>query len=183
MIEQLAELPVGLADDVVGLAQQASDDLVLILVHEGGAKGKALLDRLRKAAVEVVEAPLSRRGSCRSSWWPRCASAAVASIAKPPRRSWGAVGSDLRSVAAAVARLLADTEQPVITTADVHRYFAGRAEVSGFAIADHCLDGNRAAALGSLRWALGNRGRAPVLLTSAVASGLRSLGAYAGGLP
>jgi DNA polymerase-3 subunit delta len=179
VIEQLAELPLGLADDVVGLAQQASDDLVLILVHEGGAKGKALLDRLRKAAVEVVEAP-----SVKAWELPQFVVAEVRKRGGRIDRETaealvGAVGSDLRSVAAAVAQLLADTEQPVITTADVHRYFAGRAEVSGFAIADHCLDGNREAALGSLRWAL-ETGVAPVLLTSAVASGLRSLGKYLG---
>ena len=179
VIEQLAELPSELADDVVGLAQQPSDDLVLLLVHEGGAKGKALLERLRKAAVDVVEAP-----SVKAWELPQFVVAEVRKRGGRIDRDTAealvsAVGSDLRSVAAAVAQLLADTEQPVISTADVQRYFAGRAEVSGFAIAEHCLDGNQEAALGSLRWAL-ETGVAPVLLTSAVASGLRNLGKYLG---
>jgi len=90
-----------------------------------------------------------------------------------------AVGTDLRSVVAAFTQLLSDTEEPVITQADVHRYFAGRAEVTGFAVADNCLDGNREAALASVRWAL-ETAVAPVLLTSAVASSLRNLGKFLG---
>lgn len=179
VIEQLGDLPAELADDVVALARQPGDDLALIMVHEGGAKGRALLERLRKADVTLVEA------STVKSW--ELPQFVMAEVRKQQGRIdrgtaealVSAVGSDLRSVAAAVTQLLADTEQATITAADVQRYFAGRAEVSGFAIADQCLDGNREAALGSLRWAL-ETGVAPVLLTSAVASGLRNLGKYLG---
>lgn len=179
VVEQLAELPAEVADDLVALAGDPGDDLALILVHGGGPKGKPLLDRLRKANVEQVDAPavkawelpqfVTAEARRRGGRIDRASAEALVS----------AVGSDLRSVAAAVAQLLADTEQAVITQADVHRYFAGRAEISGFAVADHCLDGTREAALGSLRWAL-ETGVAPVLLTSAVASALRNLGKYLG---
>lgn len=179
VIEQLADLPAELADDLIAIAQQPGDDLTLILVHEGGQRGKALLDQLRRAGVDVVEAPAVK------AW--ELPQFVVAEVRKQQGRIdrasaealVSAVGSDLRSVAAAVTQLLADSEQATITAADVQRYFAGRAEVSGFVIADHCLDGNREAALGSLRWAL-ETGVAPVLLTSAVASGLRGLGKYLG---
>ncbi|MFT4295002.1 MAG: DNA polymerase III subunit delta [Micropruina sp.] len=179
VIEQLADLPADLADDLVALAVDPGDDLALILVHEGGAKGRGLLDRLRKAKVSQLDAPAVK------AWeLPQFVSAEVRRHGGRIDRGSaealvGAVGSDLRSVAAAVAQLLADTEEATITQADVHRYFAGRAEISGFAVADHCLDGNREAALGSLRWAL-ETGVAPVLLTSAVASALRNLGKYLG---
>ncbi len=176
VVEQLADLPADVADDLVALASDPGDDLALILVHEGGAKGKALLDRLRKAKVTQVDAPAVK------AWeLPQFVTAEVRRQNGRVDRATAealvsAVGSDLRSVAAAVAQLLADTEG-VITQADVQRYFAGRAETTGFAVANHCLDGNREAALGSLRWAL-ETGVAPVLLTSAVASALRNLGKY-----
>ncbi len=179
VVEQLAELPANLADDLVALATAPEPDLALILVHEGGVKGKALLDRLRKAKVQQVDAPVVK------AWeLPQFVSAEVrrqgGRIDRPTAEALvNAVGSDLRSVAGAVAQLLADTEEQVITSADVGRYFAGRAEVSGFAVADHCLDGDREAALGSLRWAL-ETGVAPVLLTSALAAALRNLGKYLG---
>lgn len=179
VIERLPELPPDLADDLAALAEQPGEDLVLVLVHEGGAKGKAVLDRLRAAKVEVVEAPQVKpwelpqfvAGEVRRHDARIDREAADALVA--------AVGSDLRGVAAAVTQLLADTEGATITATDVGRYFAGRAEVSGFAIADHCLDGNREAALGNLRWAI-ETGVAAVLITSAVASGLRNLAKYLG---
>ena len=179
VISQLGDFPAELADDLLALAQLPGDELALLLVHEGGAKGKPLLDRLRKAGVEVIDAPAVK------AWeLPQFVSAEVRKQGGRIDRGTaealvGAVGSDLRSVAAAVTQLLADIEQNTITSAHVQRYFAGRAEITGFSIADHCLDGNREAALGSLRWAL-ETGVAPVLLTSAVASGLRNLGKYLG---
>lgn len=179
VIDDLAELPSEVADELVRLAGDPPDDVALILVHAGGAKGRALLDRLRKAGVRVIEATAVKP-------WELPQFAVAEARRRGGRIDRGsaealvdAVGSDLRSVSAAVAQLLADAPEPVIVLADVQRYFAGRAEVSGFAVADHCLDGDREAALGSLRWAL-ERGVAPVLLTSAVASGLRNLGKYLG---
>jgi len=179
VIDQLADLPPDLADDLVALAADPGDDLALVLVHEGGVKGKAVLDRLRNAGVSVVEAP-----SVKAWELPQFAAAEARQGGGRIDRGTAealveAVGSDLRSVAAAVAQLLADAEDATITGAHVRRYFAGRAEVSGFAIADHCLDGNHEAALGSLRWAL-ETGVPPVLISSAVASGLRNLGKYLG---
>lgn len=179
VVENLAELPAEVVDDLVGLAAQPPDEVALIVVHGGGPKGKAVLDRLRKAGVRQVEAAAVKPWEL-----PQFVTAEARRRGGRIDRSSAealveAVGSDLRSVAAAVAQLLADAPEPVITLADVQRYFAGRAEISGFAVADHCLDGNREAALGSLRWAL-ETGVAPVLLTSAVASGLRNLGKYLG---
>ena len=59
----------------------------------------------------------------------------------------------------------------------VKKYFGGRAEAKSFAVADHTLYGQTARALEELRWAL-DRGTAPVLVTSAMAGGLRSLAKF-----
>ena len=59
----------------------------------------------------------------------------------------------------------------------VRRYFAGRADVTSFTVAEHVLSGRRDEALGALRWAL-ETGVPPVLVTSALASSLRSQGRY-----
>jgi len=56
----------------------------------------------------------------------------------------------------------------------VRRYFGGRADVRGFEIADAAIDGRINVALEQARWAEVAR-VAPVLITSAFASGLRSL--------
>ena len=88
-----------------------------------------------------------------------------------------AVGQDLRALAGAAHQLAHDFTGEPLTVEVVKRYFGGRAEVKGFAVADHAIYGRTATALEELRWALDN-GTAPVLVTSAFASGLRGLAKY-----
>ena len=57
VIEELSELPSDVADALVATASDPGPDLALALVHPGGVKGKAVLDRLRKAGVRMVDCP------------------------------------------------------------------------------------------------------------------------------
>ena len=86
-----------------------------------------------------------------------------------------AVGHDLRALAGAVSQLVSDGEGGPITEIQVRRYFGGRSEVTSFAVADAALAGRTGVAMEQLRWAVAT-GVAPVLVTSALASGLRGLG-------
>jgi DNA polymerase-3 subunit delta len=56
----------------------------------------------------------------------------------------------------------------------VTRYYRGRAEVTGFAVADRAVVGDVAGALEALRWALAV-GVAHVLVADALADGVRSV--------
>ena len=180
VVTELSELPVELADQVVAMAADPGSDLALALVHPGGNKGKAVLDRLRKLRPEVVDCP-----SIKPWDLPQFVSAET-------RRQQGkvdaatavvlvdAVGSDPRSLAAAIRQLLEDAPERVLTETAVRRYFGGRAEVTSFAVADDVLSGRIDGALGKLRWAL-STGVAPVLITSALSNNLRSLGKYIDG--
>ena len=85
-----------------------------------------------------------------------------------------AVGSDLRELAAACSQLAADTDG-TIEEAVVARYYRGRAEATGFTVADRAVEGHLAQALEQLRWAL-ETGVSPVLICSALAQGVRLLG-------
>ena len=80
-----------------------------------------------------------------------------------------------RALAAAVTQLISDGQGGPLTVDQVRRYFGGRAEVTSFAVADAALAGRTGAAMEQLRWALAT-GVAPVLITSAMASGIRGLG-------
>lgn len=84
------------------------------------------------------------------------------------------IGSDLRELASAVAQLVADVEG-TIDGAVVGRYYTGRAEASSFEVADRAVEGRAAEALEALRWSL-STGVAPVLITSALAQGVRAIG-------
>jgi len=174
VVRGLQDLPAESVDRVVGYAGAPAPDIALVLVHGGGQKGKGVLDKLRKAkAVEVKsEAP-------RPWELPRFVAAEVRAASgrideDAASALVDAVGTDLRGLAGAAAQLAADFPGQQIDTAAVRSYFGGRAEVKGFAVADAALAGELPSALEQLRWALGN-GVAPVLLTSAFASGLRGL--------
>ena len=84
------------------------------------------------------------------------------------------MGSDLREIAAACSQLAADVEGHIGEEA-VSRYYHGRAEASGFTVSDRAVKGRLAPALEQLRWALAT-GVPPVLITSALAQGIRLLG-------
>jgi DNA polymerase-3 subunit delta len=84
-----------------------------------------------------------------------------------------AVGSDLRELAATAAQLVSDSGGTVGTDL-VRAYHQGRAEVSGFAIADLAVVGNAPAALEALRYAL-DLGVPHVVIADALADGVRTV--------
>jgi DNA polymerase-3 subunit delta len=174
----LEDLPDDAHDGLLAYAAAPADDVALVLVHSGGQKGSGLLTKLRKLGpvTEVKSAPL------RPSEFSRFVAGEVRShggrIAEDAADLLvQAVGQDLRALAAAAAQLAADFPSEPLTSEVVRRYFGGRAEVKSFAIADAAIYGRTAVALEELRWALDN-GTAPILVTSAFASGLRGLAKF-----
>ncbi|WP_372452029.1 DNA polymerase III subunit delta [Streptomyces oryzae] len=165
--------------DVKAYLSAPVEEITLVLVHAGAAKGKGLLDAARKAGAREVECPKMTkpadrlafvRGEFRSlgrSATPEACQALV-----------DAIGSDLRELASACAQLTADIEG-TIDEAVVGRYYTGRAEASSFTVADQAVEGKAAEALETLRWAVAT-GVAPVLITSALAQGVRAIGKLAG---
>lgn len=151
-----------------------AEGTTVLLHHAGGAKGKALLEAARRAgALEIGAAKLTRPGD-RADFvraevrraGGRIDSAAVAALLD-------AVGSDLRELAATAGQLVGDSGGTV--TVDVVRaYHQGRAEVSGFAIADLAVVGNAPAALEALRYAL-DEGVPHVVIADALADGVRTV--------
>jgi DNA polymerase-3 subunit delta len=181
VLRSAQDLGKDLAAEITNYAAHPADDITLVLVHHGGAKGKALLDKMgklgaRKVTCSKITRPGERIGFVRAE--VRRAGGAITEEAA--RLLLDAVGNDLRELASASSQLVADTEGAIDDTA-VARYHRGRAEVSGFAVADLTVEGRLADALEQLRWALAT-GVAPVLITSALAQGVRSL-AKVGGAP
>ncbi|HEY0718294.1 MAG TPA: DNA polymerase III subunit delta, partial [Streptosporangiaceae bacterium] len=165
------------AEEITRYAADPAPDMVLILTHAGGARGKVLLTALSKASrtVSVTDCPKVTRFSDKLDFirgeFRRAGKVADESGL---RVLLDTVGSDLRELAAACSQLAADVEGP-IGAAAVARYYQGRAEASGFSVADRTVEGRLADALEQLRWALAT-GVPPVLITSALAQGIRLLG-------
>jgi DNA polymerase III subunit delta len=178
VVRGLEDLPEDTHEGLLQYAASPADDVGLVLLHSGGQKGSGLLNKLRKlkTVTEVKSAAL------KAHEYPRYVSAEVRShggrIAEDAAEILvQAVGQDLRALAGAAHQLAHDFTGEPLTAEVVKRYFGGRAEVKGFAVADHAIYGRTATALEELRWALDN-GTAPVLVTSAFASGLRGLAKY-----
>jgi DNA polymerase III subunit delta len=178
VVRSLAELPDESTPAIVTYAAAPAHDIALVLVHNGGQKGKAMLDKLRASDhLREVKAERLKRWEL-----PRFVSAEARRAGMPLTDEAASVladsvGEDLRALAGAVDQLASDFAGQEVTASVVRKYFDGRAEVKGFAVADAALTGNLPSALEQLRWAMHN-GVAPVLVTSAFASGLRGLAKF-----
>ncbi|MBG6070195.1 DNA polymerase-3 subunit delta [Micromonospora ureilytica] len=159
---------------LLAYAKNPDPDVQLLVLHLGGAKGKAFADGLRAAGATVVPAGKLKghrdrvtfvRDEIRRAGGKCTDDAAEALIA--------AVGNDLRELAAACSQLIADTDGR-ISAETVSRYYRGRVEVTGFTVADATMVGDVPAALEALRWAL-HVGVDPVPIADALADGVRTV--------
>ena len=160
-------------DHATAHATAGDDAITVVVLHAGGARNKALADALRKAGAQVARCEKPAPGE-RSDF-----------VRAEVRRARGkitndavgvlveAVGTELRELAAAAAQLVADTGGTVDVEA-VRRYHRGRAEATGFAVADKVVAGDRVGAMEALRWAL-VLGVPPVLVADALADAVRTL--------
>lgn len=161
-------------DALLTLVADPPPDLVLVVCHAGGNKNKKLLDGLKAAkAVVVVAAKVSKRAELLAFLSAELA-AADRRISEDGRVALlETVGSDLRELSAACAQLVADTAGP-LDAATVARFHRGRADTKGYEVAEATLSGDLPEALARLAAGL-DSGLAAVLVTSAVATGLREL--------
>lgn len=161
-------------EDLVAYVRDPAPDVVLVVQHGGGVRGKKALDAVRAAGAVVVQCEPVKRDADKAAF-------VSAELARSGRRADAAAvralveacGTDLRELAAACSQLAADTSGRV--TADVvARYYGGRVEATGFRVADAAVGGDAGAAVALLRHALAT-GTDPVPLVAALAAKLRTL--------
>ncbi len=174
VVEEVGEAAAGIVDELRGLIAQPADEVHLVLVHSGGARGRPLLDAARASGAPEVPCPAVKSDRDKIAFVEAEFRRAHRSVTPGAARALvDALGANVRELAAACSQLVADCEGRVDDTA-VERYHRGRVEASGFDVADAALTGQAERALLLLRHALAV-GVAPVLVTSALASGLRTL--------
>ncbi|MGP4111019.1 DNA polymerase III subunit delta [Streptomyces sp. 4N509B] len=183
VVRQAQDLAADAVKDVKAYLTRPAEEITLVLLFTGsGTKGKGLLDAARKAGAREVACPKMTRPADRVAF-ARGEFRALGATATPVacQALVEAVGGDLRELASACSQLAADVEGG-IDEAVVARYYTGRAEASSFTVADQAVEGRTAEALETLRWALAT-GVAPVLVTSALAQGVRAIGKLASAPP
>ncbi|MEU3650889.1 DNA polymerase III subunit delta [Lentzea sp. NPDC034063] len=165
------------ADTVLSYVKAPADGVTLVVVHTGGGRSKAAKDlpgQLKKAGAAVTECAKVTKSGEREAF-----------VRNEVRRAGGkidpeavatlidAVGTNLRELAAASSQLVSDTDGKV-TVEEIRRYHQGKAEVTGFAVAEKAVVGDRAGAMEALRWAM-QLGVPHVLVADALADAVRTV--------
>ncbi|AFT99822.1 DNA polymerase III subunit delta [Nocardia brasiliensis] len=148
--------------------------VVLVVLHSGGGRAKALVPALQKAgAVQHDCAKLTKSAERVEFVRGEFRNAGVRVAGDVVQAMLESIGSDLRELAAACSQLVADTGGK-IDVAAVRQYYSGKAEVSGFDVAELAVAGDRSGAMEALRWA-NDRGVPHVLLADALADSVHTI--------
>jgi DNA polymerase-3 subunit delta len=170
-----------LAATLTAYVAAPAEGVTLVVQHSGGARNKALAHALATAGASVISCAAITRTADRVEFVrAEIKRAAGATTPAAVAALVDAVGTDLAELASAASQLVADTGG-MVDEAAVRRYYRGRADVSGFAVADLAVAGNVAGALEALRWAV-IIGEPAVRLADALASGVRTVAKVAGSL-
>ena len=170
--------------ETVGLIRSAAADLppgtVLVVIHSGGGRAKALAGQLRDLGAETHPCARFAKSTTAAGQTERV-DFVRAEFRRLKVKVDGdtvtalieAVGSGIRELAAACSQFVADTGGQVNVVA-VRRYHSGKAEVTGFEIADKAVTGDVAGAAEALRWAMSG-GVPHVLLADALAEAVHTI--------
>jgi DNA polymerase III subunit delta len=181
VIKEIQDLTAECSDEIIEYLVDPDESLNLILWHKGGVKGKALVDKVKKAGAEVIAAEAIKKDSDKAEFvrsefkrlGRKISTEAVQALID-------SLGSDLRELGGACSQLASDVlDGKVIDENDVVAYQRGRIETTGYDVADAVLDGKTALALISLRNAI-NTGTDPVLIVSAIAASIRTMAKVSG---
>jgi DNA polymerase-3 subunit delta len=164
--------------DAVALISDVAADLppgtVLIVVHSGGGRAKALADKLKSIGAQVHPCARITKYAERADFVRREFRAHKVKVSDDTVTALiDAVGSDIRDLASVCSQLVADTGGEVDAAA-VRRYHSGKAEVKGFDIADKAVVGDVAGAAEALRWAMMS-GEPQVVLADALAEAVHTI--------
>ena len=181
VIKEIQDLVADCSDEIIEYLSNPDESLNLVLWHKGGVKGKALVDKVKKAGAEVILAEAIKKDSDKAefvrgefkSLGRKISTEAVQALID-------SLGSDLRELGGACSQLASDVQDgKLIDEDDVAAYQRGRIETTGYDVADAVLDGKTALALISLRNAI-NTGTDPVLIVSAIAASIRTMAKVSG---
>ncbi|MDY6995275.1 MAG: DNA polymerase III subunit delta [Actinomycetota bacterium] len=164
--------------EAVSVIEAAAADLpegtLLVVVHSGGGRAKALADRLKKLGAEVHPCARITKASERADFVRKEFRSLRVKVGDDTVAAvLDAIGSDIRELASACSQLVADTDGKVDAAA-VRKYHSGRAEVKGFEIADRAVVGDVAGAAEALRWAMLG-GEPHVVLADALAEAVHTI--------
>ena len=179
VIRQAHEAAKELAAALIDYLGDPVDGVTLVVQHGGGARNKALAEACLAAGAKPVQCSRITRPAERIDFVRAdIAAAGGTTTAEAVAALVDAVGTDLRELAGAAGQLVADTGG-IVDESAVRRYHRGRADVSGFTVADRVVAGDVPGALEAARWAA-EVGVPQVLVADALADGVRTIAKVSG---
>ena len=169
-------------EDALSYLGSPEADVVLVLRHGGGNRGKKLLDGLKKAGADalIVECKDIKKDADRMGFISAEFQRVGATLTPGAQRALAdAFSTDLAELAAACQQLIADTEGALVTEDIIQRYYGSRVEATTFQVADKAIAGHFAEALILLRRAI-DSGAEPILVVAAFAMKLRTMAQVGG---
>ncbi|WP_199255551.1 DNA polymerase III subunit delta [Mycolicibacterium mengxianglii] len=159
---------------IASAAGELPEGTMLVVVHSGGGRAKALAGQLKDLGAEVHLCAKISKASERADFVRAEFRALKIKVSEDTVTALiDAVGSDARELASACSQLVADTDGRVDPAA-VRRYHSGKAEVKGFDIADKAVAGDVEGAAEALRWAMMS-GEPRVVLADALAEAVHTI--------
>jgi len=167
--------------ETISYLDHPADDTYVVLRHNGGVRGKKLLDAIRSGqggGIEIVCAELKKDTEKLDFAAAEFSDANRRVTASALRALVTAFSDDLAELASACQQLLEDASEE-ITEVTVEKYYSGRVETNAFKVADAAIAGRRGEALVLLRHAISS-GADPVPMVAAFASKLRTMAKLSG---
>ena len=181
VVKEIQDLAADLAEEISSYIEDPEESVELVLWHKGGIKGKALVDKIKKANPRIIACDALKKDGDKAEFIRQEVHRLGRKVSTEAVQALiDALGSDMREVSGAVSQLASDVAAGKnIDEAAVAKYQQGRIESTGFDVADEVMERKRDIALITLRNALAT-GTDPVMITSAIASSLRTLAKVSG---
>jgi DNA polymerase-3 subunit delta len=174
VLRELQDIPEEAQEEILRFLGEQPGDITLVLIHPGGVKGKAFIDKLKKAKINLISCDAIKKDGEKIELVKAEALDRGRKISTDAARALvDASGSETREMISALHQLVSDTTG-TIEVRDINALFAGRVETTSFAVADAILESNLGQALLTLRQAL-DTGVDPVVIVNSLATSLRTL--------
>lgn len=168
-----------LGDAMIAYCKQAckhpDDASVVICQHEGGIKGKRLVEQLAKAGAYKDAVADLKKSEAKLNFTMQCFERHKRRVGPMAAQQLVAVlGDRIGELAAMADQLCFDFDDDPMTIDRVNQYLTANPQVDGFRVADLALSGRTADAIIAMRSSV-EQGTAPIALIGALAMKLRTM--------
>lgn len=180
LVSNLQDADPALADRIVDYTKRAFADpeaaeCILICRHEGGQKGKGLVDRMRKAGAYRCEVPDLKKPQARVNFVvQRFESLGRRIDIRAAQQLAAVMGRYPGELYAMCEQLCSDFDDDPMSLERVNEYMTADPQTTGFEVADLALVGNVPLAIVKMRSAV-EQGTDPLAIVGALAMKMRAL--------